>query len=185
MKNDETQSLSCLINITVLPAKGRRVKLEPDKRERKRLADEASVLSVEWFVAELVFKRWQVNVVSITGTVRANLTQECVVTLEPLQTTVHEEVDRTFVPEGSKLLRPKLNNEGELIVDYDGRDEPEPFVGENLDAWEIAIEHFLIGIDPYPRKPGAEFTPLIESDGSDSLKESPFAALKGLIKPKD
>ncbi len=174
-----------LINVAVLPTKGRRIKLEPDEAERRQLAIDADAISVEWFVAELEFKRWQKNGISVTGYVKANLTQECVVTLEPMQTSVEEEIDRTFLPEGSKLLRPRLNSEGELVVDYDGKDEPEPFVGENLDAWEIAIEHFLIGIDPYPRKPGAEFEPVIESDGSQSSEESPFAALKDLIKPKE
>ena len=67
-----------------------------------------------------------------------------------------------------------------------GRTSRKPLLAKMLDAWEIAIEHFLIGIDPYPRKPGVEFAPVIESDGSRIFsRTSPFAALKGLIKPKD
>lgn len=181
-------ALSFDINIAVLPAKGRRVKLEPNEAERKELADEAGIVSAEWFFAELEFRRWRRDGISVKGTVKANITQECVVTLEPIQTIVEAELDRTFLPDGSKLLRPRLSSEGEMIIDYEGKDEPEGFIGETLDAWEIAMEHFILGIDEYARKPGMEFTSWSEDETVDTAstdeKKSPFAALKGMIDPK-
>ncbi|MGB7287768.1 MAG: DUF177 domain-containing protein [Salaquimonas sp.] len=173
------------VNIAVLPGKGRRLKLEPTEVERNAIAEEAGIISVDWFLGELEMKRWRRNGVSVTGSVKARITQECVVTLEPIESEVEEDIDRTFLPEGSKLLRPRLSSEGELIIDYDGKDEPEMFIGENLDAWEIALEHFILGVDPYPRKSDAEFKSIVD-DVDETLedeKPSPFAALKGLIKP--
>jgi hypothetical protein len=42
----------------------------------------------------------------------------------------------------------------------------------------LATEFLILGIDPYPRKPGAQFaTPKIEDAG-----EHPFAALESLKK---
>jgi hypothetical protein len=42
----------------------------------------------------------------------------------------------------------------------------------------IATEFLLLGIDPYPRKAGAEFSPQKSEDGS----AKPFAALEALKK---
>ena len=55
---------------------------------------------------------------------------------------------------------------------------PEPLFGGKLDLGTIATEFMLLGIDPYPRKPGAEFAPVKADDGS----AKPFAALEALKK---
>jgi hypothetical protein len=47
-----------------------------------------------------------------------------------------------------------------------------------LDLGAIATEFLLLAIDPYPRKPGAEFAPVKADDAS----AKPFAALEALKK---
>ena len=60
-----------------------------------------------------------------------------------------------------------------------GQEEPpEPLVGGKLDLGAIATEFLLLGIDPYPRKAGAELGPIRADDGS----AQPFAALEALKK---
>ncbi len=177
------------VNVAVLPARGLRVLLEPDLAERQILAREADVVSVTWFKAELLFKRWHKNGVSVTGEVRAGLVQACAVTLDPVETLVAETVERLFAPKGSKLARPRLDQDGEWVINHEGPDIPDTFIGDTIDAWEIALEHFLLGVDPFVRKEGAEF----ETNGpgakgaanGDRARENPFAALKGLISKDD
>ena len=60
----------------------------------------------------------------------------------------------------------------------DETDSLEPLVGGTVDLGAIATEYFLLGIDPYPRKPGAVFEP--PSAGDAATK--PFAALAALKK---
>ena len=55
---------------------------------------------------------------------------------------------------------------------------PRALVGGTVDLGAIATEYFLLGIDPYPRKPGAVFEP--PSAGDAATK--PFAALAALKK---
>jgi len=43
------------------------------------------------------------------------------------------------------------------------------------------LEHFALGIDPYPRAPGAALPP--EVADPDASADSPFAVLAGLSKP--
>jgi hypothetical protein len=55
---------------------------------------------------------------------------------------------------------------------------PEPLRDGKLDLGAIATEFLLLGIDPYPRKPGVEFAPVKTDDAS----AKPFAALEALKK---
>ena len=52
-------------------------------------------------------------------------------------------------------------------------DEPDPIVDGKIDLGALAAEFLALGLDPYPRKPGAEFAaPVAEEDD-----DSPFAPL--------
>ena len=56
-------------------------------------------------------------------------------------------------------------------------DPPEPIVGGIIDLGRLATDAVFLGIDPYPRKPGAAFdVPATPPDPEDH----PFAALKAL-----
>ena len=46
----------------------------------------------------------------------------------------------------------------------------------------IAVEHFMLGLDPYPRKPGAVFDPVALGLEAEPKEVSPFAALARLGK---
>ena len=53
---------------------------------------------------------------------------------------------------------------------------PEPLIGGVVDLGALATEFLILGLDPYPRKPGAVFEP------PQDVKPDPgpFAALAGL-----
>ncbi len=108
-------------------------------------------------------------IVRVTGQVNARVGQTCVVTLEPIESDVQEFVDLKFAP--SLALESTSDTSGAAE-----EDPPEPLSEGKVDLGAIAIEFLLLGIDPYPRKPGAEFSPLKSEDGS----AKPFAALEAL-----
>lgn len=111
--------------------------------------------------------------IHIKGRVRAKVGQTCVVTLEPIENSVDEEVDLTFAPPVAGIEE----MEGEVEVKRD-QDPPEPLTGNTLDLGELATEFLVLGIDPYPRKSGVEFAPV--KVGEDAPR--PFAALADLKK---
>jgi uncharacterized metal-binding protein YceD (DUF177 family) len=156
------------------------VHVEADARELKALAVLWKVLSVEALTADLKVRRWKKDGVKVFGTVHAHITQACVVTLDPVPSDIDEEMDQIFVPEGSALARIPANDEGEMIIDPDGPDLPEMFVGDTIDLGAFVAEFAAMGIDPYPRKPGVEFEPHIEDSGGPQGKPSPFAVLRNL-----
>lgn len=142
------------VNVARLPAKGMPVSIEADTRQRVELATVHGVLSVERFRAELHVASWKRNGVKVSGMVEADITQECVVTLEPMQNHIREEVSSVFLPEDSKLGRLGFGTGGEILLDAEGPDSPETFSGDTIDVGALAEEFFGLAIDPYPRKPG-------------------------------
>jgi hypothetical protein len=54
-------------------------------------------------------------------------------------------------------------------------DPPDPIINGKIDVGSLASEFLALGLDAYPRKPGAQFQ---NPDGEpDDEKASPFAAL--------
>ncbi|TIN13876.1 MAG: DUF177 domain-containing protein, partial [Mesorhizobium sp.] len=66
---------------------------------------EHELLSVENYRAELLVAPWKRNGVKVSGRVEADITQACIVTLEPIEAHIDEAVDALFLPEQSKLGR--------------------------------------------------------------------------------
>ncbi|WP_319517465.1 DUF177 domain-containing protein [uncultured Martelella sp.] len=157
-----------------------RIDVEGDELER--LAGFLEVDAVTSLSADLRITPWRREGVRVRGEVRAHVVQSCVVTLEPIETDFSEPVDATYLPENSRQFKRKINAEGELLVDPEGPDDPEPFTGSDIDLAAVVIEMLGLAIDPYPRKPDAELPSEVidEDDGEDAVADrgSPFAALK-------
>src|SRR3984885_3530625 len=113
----------------------------------------------------------------VAGHVRARVGQTCVVTLDPIENDIHEEVDLIFappeqIPQLSDLVDDAAESEQAIP------DPPEPIVNGVIDLGRLATDALLLGIDPYPRKPDAVFEPpVVAADPEDH----PFAALKALL----
>jgi uncharacterized metal-binding protein YceD (DUF177 family) len=110
------------------------------------------------------------------GRVIARVGQTCVVTLEPVDNTIDEEVDSLFVPEEEvEAVTKAMDKEAEAAGEM--ADPPEAIVGGMLDLGKLAADALFLAIDPYPRKPDAVFEqPVTAEDPEDH----PFAALKAL-----
>lgn len=170
--------LRYLVPVERLSHKGLDVTIDADERERTALAEAHGLEKVSDFRAELHLAPWKKRGVRVRGRVRAAVTQTCIVTLEPIESVIEEEVDALFVPERSRLARIDTDDAGELVLDAEGPDMPETFDGDTLDTGAIAEEFFELAIDPYPRKEGATLNlrPGTDEAGS-TVSPSPFAGL--------
>ncbi len=107
----------------------------------------------------------------VIGRVSATVGQLCVVTLEPIENEVEEPIDVVFAPGAAPSL---VDRE----IEVTDEDVPETLVDGTVDLGAIATEFLLLGVDPYPRKPGAVFQ--APAAGDDAAH--PFAALAALKK---
>lgn len=148
------------------------------------LADLAGAEEVTGFTAELRIRKWRRRGLAVEAELAADLVQMCVVTLEPIKTRIEEHFEARFLSASER--RDDTNRPGlEIEIDPDEADPPEYFEGSEVDLGPVLVEHFLLGVDPYPRAEGAEVEDAFSGDGrladeDDGSPPSPFAALAQL-----
>ncbi len=144
--------------------------LEPDAAARARIAKALDLASLESFTAEMdlvpTAAGWR-----LSGRVRASLAQTCGITLEPLPV----EIDAPF----SLTLAEAVDEDSDEIVITLDDESPDLIEDGQVDLGQYAVEQLALRLDPFPRKPGAEFV-----QPPEPAEISPFAVLKQL-RPSD
>lgn len=170
-------------------AKGPRTfTFDADERERADLARRLGIVSIESAGATVTAQDIGGGMVHAIGTVRAHLTQSCVVSLAPVLSTIEEEFEGWFGDKAKAVsfARAKSDREakkGHLEAEIlEESVDPEPIIGGRVDLGELAAQYLSLAIDPYPHADGVayEFGPeqsAREADGAN-LRKSPFEALK-------
>ena len=169
MEKNQTR-WSVPVAVDDIPDTGLHVEIEAPQQVRAELAGLAGLRELMSLSGVFDLARQGAGA-RVTGQVNARVGQTCVVTLEPIESEVQEFVDLKFAP--SLAVEPTKDTIGAAADD-----PPEPLSDGKVDLGAIAIEFLLLGIDPYQRKPGAEFSPLKSESGS----AKPFAALEALKK---
>jgi hypothetical protein len=165
--------------VDALPADGLTQTIEAGPDERAALAALDRLPAIGSLTATFVVRR-SGRGVRVTGDVHAELTQVCVVSLEPFAATVDEPVDVRFAPAEDAGPPRRGGDGGDEVVEVGGEDPPDPIVDGKIDLGALAAEFFSLGLDPYPHKPGVAFDPPEPQGG----KDSPFAALGELTKKR-
>ena len=161
------------VDVEDIPDTGQQLDLEAPEADRGAVARLAGLRSLSRLTAHFDLAR-QGDGVHVSGRVTARVGQNCVVTLEPVESEVEEAVDLVFLP-GNAASRAGAAA-GKHVKQND--EALEPLVGGVIDLGKVATEFLLLGIDPYPRKAGAKFVPPKTGDTGSH----PFAALEALKK---
>ncbi len=122
--------------------------LEPDADTRGKIARSLDLASLDTFMATVGIRPARVGW-TLSGRVVAEAVQTCGLTLEPLPVSI----DETFSID---------------LIEADGR----------IDLGQYAVEQLALTLDPFPRKPGAEFV-----QPEEPADISPFAVLKAFRDP--
>ncbi|MGE0766669.1 MAG: DUF177 domain-containing protein [Hyphomicrobiaceae bacterium] len=160
-----------------VPGDGLPVERTATVDELQRLADALRVVSVDQLAARYRLTPRPGGRLALSGVIDARVTQECVVTLDPVASSISIPLDVIFTSQAS-TSDPAI--EGSLD-DLESPDE-EPIENGAVDVGRIVLEELLSGIDPYPRLPEASFD--WSDTKGDPAAEKPFAALARLRKPQ-
>jgi uncharacterized metal-binding protein YceD (DUF177 family) len=179
MTIQDNSVFSFLVKVGHVSANPVTITISADQSDLKKLAAQWGVPEVRAFDAEIVIGRWKRDGVRLKGNVTATIVQECVVTLDPVEQRLDENLEAVFLPENSRLVKRITDGNGEMFLDPEGPDLPDTFTGDTIDVGAVAAEFAALAIDPYPRKPGLDFVDRIESDETLDKKPSPFAVLQG------
>lgn len=150
--------------------------LSPDEAQRAEIARQLRLESLPALSAKVTARSW-LDGVEVSGRFEAVVEQICGVSLDAFEQPVEGEVDIRAVPAGSPHAASA--DGGELELDPDAPDAPDILAGDSLDLAAYVVEHLALELDPFPRKPGAEF-----DYQPAEVETSPFAALKKLKEPK-
>lgn len=161
------------VSVAQLPAGESTLDLAPSPAALKALAAHAGVLDVPELAAHLVLVPDGRGGARVSGRLTARVVQACVVTLEPVEGAIDEQVSLRFSPGGG---REPAKPGAEVEIPHQGEDPPEPVRDGAIDLGATLTELLVLAIDPYPRKPGAAFDP----GAVAAPEQSPFAALAKL-----
>lgn len=146
--------------------------LEANATERAALARRFGLPAIELLKAQIQLQRVHGgSALRLIGRIEADLTQTCVVSLEPVQNHVDDEFTLIFAADAPT----------DAIADDPERDESwaEPLPSGGLDIGEVVAQHLFLALDPYPRRADAA----VEgrwAEAPDPATDSPFSALAKL-----
>ena len=138
--------------------------------ERAALARRLGLVALDLLSARLNWRREASGTISLEGELEAQVTQTCVVTLEPVAARVTDRFVRHFV-QGAVAA------EDEVVIDPEADDPPEALGDGLVDAGEIVTQQLALALDPYPRAPGSM---LPDDVARATPSESPFRVLAAL-----
>ena len=158
-----------------VPDLGEHFDLTADRQIRAAIAKAAGLRDLARLEANFDVNR-QGGGLRVVGRIAATVGQTCVVTLEPVANEVAEDVDLLFAP------RTSVAESGGAAIRPEGSEyDMEPLIGGVVDLGALATEFLILGLDPYPRKPGAVF----QSPEETAAGDGPFSALAALQKGRD
>src|SRR5215467_12151130 len=128
-------------------------------------------LHAQYAIAPLAAGRYR-----LSGWLQAAVTQACVVTLDPVDSTVEDKFEATFWPREDM----PVPESGEVAID--DAPEPEPIIAGQIAVGRVVFESLAAALEPYPRKPDAvlDWQPPLPAEVNPTGATGPFAVLATL-----
>jgi len=171
MTPESVGPLSRPTDVNNVPPAGKHVHVRATAEECAALAKDFGLAGIGSLAADLTLTS-TVEGVHVAGEVKASITQICVASLDPFDSTVSETFEVDFAKPGGMPPEPPTE-----MHDYEPPDE---IINGKIDLGAVVAEFLALGLDPYPRKPGVAFD---FKDPADA-EMSPFAALN-VMKAKE
>ena len=154
--------------LTDPPQAGVEDRLDASPAECAALAERFGIEALKHFSARFTRKPYPGGGLLISGWIKAEPVQLCIVSLEP----VAERLDKPFT---LVVLPPN----GALSEDPDGPDEIQADVTGHFDLGEALAEELSLSLNAYPRKAGAHLS-LKPEEAAEATPRNPFAKLATL-----
>lgn len=163
------------VRIDTLATEPRRIVLTADEGERRALADRFGLAAITRLEAAAAVSRNGETAVA-AGTLRAEVTQSCVATGEPVEASLAEDFRIEFRPPPAARRDDEIElDQAELdVVFHDG---------VAVDLGEAVAETLALALDPYPRSAAADEALKaagVKDEGEAGAAPGPFAALAAL-----
>jgi uncharacterized metal-binding protein YceD (DUF177 family) len=169
-RHSDSQEFSRFIEADNVGAKPVERQISANGEERAALAERFELQAIDRLEAEFTLRRAGNGVIHVKGTVRGEIVQSCVVTLDPVPARIEETFAADFAAEAK--------GQAEEEIDFEAADPPEAIRNGHIDLGELAAEHLSLALDPYPRAPGAQLPEGPEAAEPEERPVNPFSILK-------
>ena len=178
---DQADPWSVPVAVEHIPESGLHRDIEADRATRDAMAELAGLRDILSASASIDVTLESGGRFHVAGRVRARIGQTCVVTLDPIENDIDDPIDLLLAPPDQIPALADLVDDGDES-EAEIPDPPEPIENGMIDLGRLATDALFLAVDPYPRKPGAVFEPLVAASDPE---DHPFAALKALqLDPK-
>ena len=151
--------------------------LNVDAAEREAIKSLLDLLALENLDFTYSLRHGERGRVHVSGRLRAEAVQACVVTLEPVPAVIDVPVETEFWPASMIAdLEKKAEDPSQVgLIDW-----PEAIDDGAIDLGAMVYEILATSLEPYPRKTDASFRSS-QGDQEEQIRENgPFAGLKRL-----
>jgi hypothetical protein len=152
------------LQVDRVPALGCHERIAADEKECVALAKRLGLPKLYSLGGLLKAVPWRGGGLKITGTLKAEVDQVSVISLETFTTTLEYEIERYFLSPRAGAPTPEEDVD---MIEHG-----------IVDLGEILAETMALELDPYPRKEGEVFNDIEEQP--EPAKISPFAGLSKL-----
>jgi hypothetical protein len=190
-QNNLSSEWSAMVEIGKLGVEPKTFKIEASEEERADLARRYGIVSVDRALAIVTLQKTRGNMIHALGTLQAEVTQSCVVSLEPVTQTIEEEFEGWFGDDDSAVSFARAKSERDAAKSgmeteiLEESVDPEPIVNGQVDIGELAAQHLSLSLDPYPHAPGVTHALAVDTHEESvkggegaNLRKNPFEALK-------
>lgn len=132
------------------------------------LAQRFNLEAIHTLAAEVNIYPWNESGVRINGTLNADVTERCVISLRTFEQRVRENFISFFMTQSTQ--HEDANFGASVHIE-----EPEDIPPDGIDIGELVAQQLSLALAPYPHLPGAK---LPESTSTTQKRKSPFAILQ-------
>ena len=169
---------SHVIDISRVQEAPQEVVLSAHAAHCRALAERFDLVDVLALSVQLTVRRGLAASIRVVGTLEARVRQLCVLSGEPFEVTITEDIDEIFMAGG---------DQNDADFDFELAAEVAEFVDDGrIDLGELSAQILGVSLDPYARAPGAvsQTASVDTAPPEKTSKTSPFADLATRIKDR-
>lgn len=161
--------------------------LSPEEADRVKIANLLGIVEVKSLNAKLKLTRVRGGmVIRIDGTIKADIVQECVVTLEPIESHIEESFQAWYTDPDQAISFNKARQQREMQKQHgevpilEESDDPEPIIDGVIDVGDVVTQFLSLSIDPYAHKEGVRYEVGDDEERPETspIRKNPFEKLK-------
>lgn len=166
------------------------VTLSAEKTQREGLARRLGIPAIHALSTDMTLERDESgHMITVRGRIHADVTQTCVITLDPLRQTLESEFTACYADKERIVHFAKARNDMQVrhqhieVPMLEEHEDPEALEDGHIDLGELTAQQLSLALPDFPHAEGARH-PLGDDDNAEiagrteSVRPNPFSGLK-------